>query len=265
MLKKPLVSILIASYNKEKHVNRCIKSCLDQTFKNIEIIFVDDGSTDNSYQIAKKFKKIKAFKKKRKKFNSKFNTFFQIDSYLYGYKKSKGKILTYLDSDDFYKRNKIKTIVKYFNENSKSNILFDKPIIYFSKNNSFLSNDFKNNRRGIIWPKFPPTSCISIRRNFFSKIISELKLKKFSLLTIDFRLAVISKVLFNDFKIINKYLTFYFQDKKGESKSNFKKFGKNWWARRMQAHEYMIYLLKKNRIKYKNLDYSITKIINLFL
>ena len=75
-MKKPLVSILIASYNKEKYVKRCIKSCLDQSYKNIEIIFVDDGSKDNSYKIAKKFRKIKTYKKKRKKSNTKFNTFF---------------------------------------------------------------------------------------------------------------------------------------------------------------------------------------------
>ena len=68
-------------------------------------------------------------------------------------------------------------------------------------------------------------------------------------------MAVISKILFNNFKIINNHLTFYFQDKKGESNSNFKKFGKNWWSRRMQAHEYMVYLFKKNKIKYKNLDF----------
>ena len=81
----------------------------------------------------------------------------------------------------------------------------------------------------------------------------------------DFRLAVISKFVFNDFKILNEHLTFYFHDEKGESSSNFKKFKKNWWLRRMQAHNYMKYLLKKNNLNYKNLDYSITKIINLFL
>ena len=123
----------------------------------------------------------------------------------------------------------------------------------------------KIKKKKSLWPKFPPTSCISVRRNFFIKIINELKNTKFPLLTIDFRLAVISKVIFNDFKIINNHLTFYFQDKIGESNSNFKKFGKNWWTRRKQAHEYMGYLFKKNNLKYKNWDYSITKIINLFL
>ena len=76
-MKNPLVSILIASYNKEKYVKRCIKSCLSQTYKNIEIIFIDDGSKDSSYKIAKEFKGIKAYKKKRKKSKAKFNTFFE--------------------------------------------------------------------------------------------------------------------------------------------------------------------------------------------
>ena len=75
-MKNPLVSILIASYNKEKYVNRCIKSCLSQTYKNIEIIFIDDGSKDSSYKIAKEFKGIKAYKKKKKKIQSKIQYVF---------------------------------------------------------------------------------------------------------------------------------------------------------------------------------------------
>ena len=59
MRKKPLVSILIASYNKEKYVERCIRSCKNQTYNNIEVIFYDDGSKDDSYRIAKKIRGIK--------------------------------------------------------------------------------------------------------------------------------------------------------------------------------------------------------------
>ena len=64
-MKKPLVSILIASYNKEKYLQRCLDSCLSQTYKNIEVILVDNESTDNSYSIASKYKEIRLFKKKK--------------------------------------------------------------------------------------------------------------------------------------------------------------------------------------------------------
>ncbi len=66
MQKKPLVSILIASYNKEKYVQRCIESCKRQTYSNFEVIFYDDGSKDNSYEIAKKIKGIKVYKNKKR-------------------------------------------------------------------------------------------------------------------------------------------------------------------------------------------------------
>ena len=67
MSKKPLVSILIASFNKDKYTERCIVSCLKQSYRNIEIIFYDDGSTDNSLKIAKKFKNIKILNNDNKK------------------------------------------------------------------------------------------------------------------------------------------------------------------------------------------------------
>jgi len=263
MQKKPLVSILIASYNKENYINRCIKSCLNQTYENLEIIFVDDSSTDNSFEIAKKYKKIKTFKKKKIKLKSKFNTFFQIDTYIYGFKKSKGEIIFFLDADDFYKKNKVKHIVEYFSKNKKSNILFDKPIIYFSKNNFFFANYHKDESKDAIWPKFPPTSCISLKRTFFLKILSQLKSKKFSLLAIDFRVAVISKFIFNEFKIFNHYLTYYFQDKKGSESTNYKKFSKNWWIRRKQAHDYVkeINIKHKTSMKTKS-DFFISSLLD---
>ena len=49
-----LISILIPTYNVEQYINRCIDSALNQTYKNIEIIVVDDGSTDKTLKILKK-------------------------------------------------------------------------------------------------------------------------------------------------------------------------------------------------------------------
>ena len=65
MLKNPQASILISSYNKGNYLEQCIKSCLSQTQKNIEVILLDNHSNDKTNVILKKFsKKIKILKKK---------------------------------------------------------------------------------------------------------------------------------------------------------------------------------------------------------
>lgn len=261
MKNKLLVSILIANYNKEKYIDRGIKSCLKQTYKNIEIIFVDDSSNDNSFNEAKKFKKIKVFKKKRIKFKQNFNTFFQIETYLYAFKKSSGEIIFFLDADDFFLKNKVFKIVKYFKKNPHTQILFDNPIIYYAKNNFHYDNFYLTKRKNP-WPKFPPQSCIAIRRSFFKKILNEIVNKNFYLLTLDFRLAAISYFAFNNYENINDYLTFYYQDPAGETNNKFKKFSVNWWLRRRQAHDYCRYLLKKYSKKKKfSLDSLLTTLI----
>tara|TARA_B110000971_G_scaffold171428_1_gene176195 strand:- start:98 stop:904 length:807 start_codon:yes stop_codon:yes gene_type:complete len=267
MSKKPLVSILIASYNKDKYTERCISSCLKQSYKNIEIIFYDDGSTDNSLNIAKKFKKIKVLSNQKNKKISKFNTYPQINSYINAFTKSKGKIITFLDSDDFYYNDKIKVIVDYFEKNKNSNIVFDLPTYIFENNKTFktLKKNFKPRGKSI-WPKFPPQSCISIKRSFFNKYSKDIQNKNFSMLTLDFRLAVLANIILNEFYLLNKNLTYYFQDTKGESSSKFKKFGVNWWLRRKQAHAYTQFIAKKYKIEnYFSLDLFLTKLISFFL
>lgn len=265
MQKKPLVSILIASFNKEKYVNRCINSCLNQSYKKLEVIFFDDGSKDDSYNIAKKIKGIKVFKNKKKSNLGKFNTYYQINSYNKAFSKSKGKYIMLLDSDDFFKKNKVKEIVNYFNKNKKSNIIFDLPIYYYSQKKKIYAKNIINKKslKKDIWPRFPIAgSCISFKRKFYKKYSNLINNKNFSMLTLDFRLAVISNTISNDFELLNKNLTFYFQDKKGESYSNFKKFGKNWWSRRKQAHDFMKMINRKHKVSLKTKsDYLTTNFI----
>ena len=54
----PKISIVIPVYNVEKYVSKCLQSVVNQTYRNLEIIIVNDGSTDNSVEIVKKYKKI---------------------------------------------------------------------------------------------------------------------------------------------------------------------------------------------------------------
>ena len=72
----------------------------------------------------------------------KFNTYYQINSYNKAFSKSKGKYILLLDSDDFFKNNKVKEIVNFFNKNKECNIVFDLPIYYYSKKKT---NSFKKN------------------------------------------------------------------------------------------------------------------------
>jgi len=55
MNKKPLVSVIIPTYNRGKILSRTIRNVLNQNFNSLEVIIVDDGSTDNTYNIAKEF------------------------------------------------------------------------------------------------------------------------------------------------------------------------------------------------------------------
>ena len=50
-------SVIVINYNNGKYIDKCIKSLITQSYRNIEIIFVDDNSNDNSLTIAKKYKK----------------------------------------------------------------------------------------------------------------------------------------------------------------------------------------------------------------
>ena len=56
-----MISIIIPVYNVEKYIKRCVDSLLNQTYKNLEMIIVDDGSIDNSENIIKKYTKENSF------------------------------------------------------------------------------------------------------------------------------------------------------------------------------------------------------------
>lgn len=91
-----LISVIIPVYNVEKYIDRCIKSVVSQTYKNLQIILVDDGSTDNSGIICDEWKE----KDNRIEVIHKTNGGLS-DARNQGLKYAKGEYITLIDSDDY--------------------------------------------------------------------------------------------------------------------------------------------------------------------
>jgi|APSaa5957512535_1039671.scaffolds.fasta_scaffold119525_2 glycosyltransferase involved in cell wall biosynthesis len=100
MSKEPLVSVIMNCYNGEKYLGEAIDSVYAQTYKNWEIIFWDNASTDNSAIIAK------SYDKKIQYFHTKQNTVLGKARVL-AVNEAKGEYLTFLDCDDLWNRNKL--------------------------------------------------------------------------------------------------------------------------------------------------------------
>ena len=98
---KNLVSVVIPIYNKEKTISRCLDSVLTQTYTNLEILLINDGSTDDSLKIIKKYQD-----KRIKLFNLKINKGVSYARNM-GIKKASGRYLAFLDADDYFAPNKI--------------------------------------------------------------------------------------------------------------------------------------------------------------
>ena len=106
-----LISIIVPVYNVERYLDDCLKSLINQTYKNIEIIIINDGSTDKSLDIVKKYKEID----KRIVLIDRENKGV-LYSKVEGYKKSRGKYITYVDSDDWIEQDAIETLYNYIIE-----------------------------------------------------------------------------------------------------------------------------------------------------
>jgi glycosyltransferase involved in cell wall biosynthesis len=101
---KPDISVVIPLYNKEEHIARAIDSVLGQSYMNFELIIIDDGSTDKSADVAKKYQdeRICIIKQENLGVSAARNS---------GIEQSRAEIIAFLDADDAYKDNFIESIV----------------------------------------------------------------------------------------------------------------------------------------------------------
>lgn len=112
-VKKPKVSVIVSVLNDEKHVGRCIDSIFKSSFKNLEIIVIDDGSTDNTVNEIKKHP-CRLIELNRKGISYSRN---------FGAKKSTSDILYFVDSDIVQHRDTIRRMVNFLMKNKKSRVV----------------------------------------------------------------------------------------------------------------------------------------------
>ena len=130
----PKVSVIVPIYNVEKYLEKCLDSLVNQTLKDIEIILVNDGSTDNSGQIAKKY----ANKYKDKIIYLEKENGGLSDARNYGLEYAKGDYISFVDSDDYISKNLYSELVKYM-EKDYDMIKFGILIVDL-KNNKIIEN-----------------------------------------------------------------------------------------------------------------------------
>lgn len=125
------VSIIIPVYNGEKYIEKAINSALKQTYNNIEVIVVNDGSVDNTEQICKSYgKKIKYFKKENGGVSSALNV---------GIKNMTGEYFSWLSHDDLYFPEKIEKQIAYLNKLNMRNVILYSDYWCMDKNEKLFS------------------------------------------------------------------------------------------------------------------------------
>lgn len=134
-MKTPLISIIVPVYNVEKYLEKCILSLCSQTYKNIEILLIDDGSTDKSKKICddlkKKDERIRVVHKKNQGLSSARNE---------GIKLASGQFLAFVDSDDYVENDMIELLYKNM-EKYNAEISACGYIMVYNERNVLISNN----------------------------------------------------------------------------------------------------------------------------
>lgn len=129
----PKYSIIIPVYNVEKYIKKCLDSVFNQTYKDYEVIVVNDGTKDNSMDIVKDYDVIVVNQKNQGLSAARNN----------GLKKAKGEYILFLDSDDYIENDLLKELDKSIS-NKPDVVRFQIQEVYEDKINKFEEESFEN-------------------------------------------------------------------------------------------------------------------------
>ena len=167
-MKQPLISVIIPVYGVEKYISQCLESVINQTYKNLEIIVVNDGTKDRSAEIAKEY----AAKDSRMKVYDFENGGVSLARNR-GVELANGEYIAYLDSDDCVDKKFYAVLLKAAMVNdadmvkcgfietdcrSKDIVSFDSDAVELNENNKCFEHYFD----GVLWT-VPPNALYSIK------------------------------------------------------------------------------------------------------
>lgn len=163
MLNSEIITIIIPAYNSEKYIEKCIQSCIDQTYKYIDILIINDGSIDNTYNIISRLKKID----NRIRIINKENEGL-VKARKIGIHNAVGSYIIFVDSDDIIEKDAVSLLMKEKNRNNSDIVLSNffivhesGKILYTNKNryiyginsNDMIANILSKNVAPTIWGK----------------------------------------------------------------------------------------------------------------
>lgn len=128
-MNSPIVSVIIPCYNVEKYLRQCLDSVINQTLQDIEIICVDDGSSDATIEILNEYQKkdnrLKVISQKNAGAGAARNN---------GLRMAKGKYLSFLDSDDFFEPDMLQEAYQSAEKNQADFVVFNSNQYHMDKN-----------------------------------------------------------------------------------------------------------------------------------
>lgn len=213
MIESKKVSIIIPVYNLEGYISKCLESVMAQTYKNIEIVVIDDGSSDNTQEIIKEKMKV----------DSRIKYVFQKNSGVSsarnkGIDKSEGEYILFVDADDYIKKDMIE---KLYSEINKNQIVVSR----LSNENAIVSNksyiiDVQLFLKDIMMGNNSQTACgilfeAELIKKHNIRFRKDFKYGEDFIFTIEYVLNIQSKIIFIDEK-------FYFVEERiGSASRNF--------------------------------------------
>ena len=148
MEKPPLVSILLLSMDHKFYIEQCINSIINQTYKNIEILYLDNASSDNTFNVGKKILKDSGISYKTFSNTESKNISTNVN---FLFNQSRGTLISPLSADDWFDTENVERKVSHFYKNAEVGVLFSNGWIYNQLDNTLVLNDASNFKKGNIY------------------------------------------------------------------------------------------------------------------